>query len=125
MGAAALAEQTEHKRLPVTDCKNGVLWCNSFQSKSQVTTCRSWRDTDDVIYHCLSKRKLLVAEKEVYRMIPSGIHQNPILSDFEKRMILLSEHSKENSLSPEPPSTQGRPSEEQLQKVQTVLANTV
>lgn len=126
MGAAALVEQTEcnNNSLTVTDYKN-VLWCNSFRPKDQLTTSRSWRDTDDVVCNCVSKTELSTCEKEFYRMIPSGIHQNPVLSDFEKRMILLSENNKEDSLNQEPPNNQGRPSEEQLHRVYTVLANTL
>lgn len=127
MGAAALVEQTKYNNnnVTVTDYKNSVLWCYSFQPKNQVSDYRIQRDSNDVLCHRLSKTEVLAAEKEFHRMIPSGIHQNPILSDFEKRMILLSESSKKYDLSPEPPNNQGRPTEEQLHRVYTVLAQTL
>lgn len=127
MGPAALVERTEYNNntLTVTDYKNDVLWCYSFQPKDQITVYRSCRDIDDVICHCLSKTELSAAEKEYCRMIPSGIHQNPILSDFEKRMILLSDSSKKDHLNPEPPNNLGRPSEEQLHNIHTILAKTL
>lgn len=59
---------------------------------------------------------------------PSGIHTCPMLSDFEKQMVLLAE-SKNNgsgSTSSEPPKNdQNRPSEQQLQRVFNVLSQTV
>lgn len=126
MGAAALVEQTEYSyNMSVADYKNNVLRCYSFRPKNRVSDYRSHRDSDEVLCHRLTKTEVLAAEKEFHRMIPSGIHQNPILSDFEKRMILLSESSKKDNSSPEPPNNQGRPTDEQLRRVYTVLAETL
>ena len=123
-----LVEQNEYNNSSTiaTDCKNNPFWCYSFRPKDQeATTCRNQKHNSNAVCQFLSSRDLLSIEKEFHRMIPSGIHKNPVLSEFEKKMILLSESSKEDNSCPEPPSNQGRPTEEQLHRIHTGLATSV
>lgn len=124
MGVAALVEQNEYDNnsMTITNCKNNVLWCSSFRLKDQLMGCKNQRH---ILCHRLFKTELFTAEKEFCRMIPSGIHQNPALSEFEKKMILLSDSCKEEPPCPEPPNNLGRPSDDQLHHVHTILAKTL